>query len=109
MHIMADMDRFRPLGYFLRSDGLLLYQGKICVLVDEELRQEILSKVHRSRYAFHVEVGKMYQDLRRQYWLNDMKRHVVEFVSCCLVCQQVNVEHQRPVGLLRLLSIPEWK
>ncbi|KAA0063967.1 gag protease polyprotein [Cucumis melo var. makuwa] len=32
---------------------------------------------------------KMYQDLKRVYWWRNMKREVAEFVSKCLVCQQV--------------------
>ena len=38
-----------------------------------------------------------------------MKREIADFVSRCLICQQVKVEHQRPAGLLQPLSIPEWK
>ena len=38
-----------------------------------------------------------------------MKRDVTEYVSKCLTCQQVKVEHQVPTGLLNPLSIPQWK
>ena len=38
-----------------------------------------------------------------------MKKDVAEFVSRCLICQQVKAEHQRPAGLLRSLPIPLWK
>ena len=38
-----------------------------------------------------------------------MKRDVAEYVSKCLTCQQVKVEHQAPVGKLKPLTIPEWK
>ena len=38
-----------------------------------------------------------------------MKRDIAEFVSKCLVCQQVKVEHQKPVETLQPLLIPEWK
>ena len=38
-----------------------------------------------------------------------MKRDIAEFVSRCLVCQQVKAEHQKPSGILQLLPIPEWK
>ena len=31
------------------------------------------------------------------------------FVSCCLTCQQVKIEHQRPAGTLQPLPIAEWK
>ena len=38
-----------------------------------------------------------------------MKRDISEFVSKCLVCQQVKAEHQVPSGLLQPIMIPEWK
>ena len=38
-----------------------------------------------------------------------MKRDIADFVSKCLTCQQVKLEHQRPSGLLQQLTIPEWK
>ena len=37
-----------------------------------------------------------------------MKRDIAEFVSKCLTCQQVKIEHQRPSGLLQPLEIPTW-
>ena len=37
-----------------------------------------------------------------------MKRDIADFVSKCLTCQQVKLEHQRPSGLLQQLTIPEW-
>ncbi|KAL4016714.1 hypothetical protein IC575_024371 [Cucumis melo] len=46
---------------------------------------------------------------RRVYWWRNMKREVAEFVSRCLVCQQVKAPRQKPAGLLQPLSIPEWK
>ncbi|GJT09559.1 putative nucleotidyltransferase, ribonuclease H [Tanacetum coccineum] len=38
-----------------------------------------------------------------------MKRDVATFVSKCLTCQQVKIEHQRASGLLQPLEIPVWK
>ena len=35
-----------------------------------------------------------------------MKRDVAAHVD---VCQRVKAEHQRPVGLLHPLKVPEWK
>ncbi|KAA0053631.1 ty3-gypsy retrotransposon protein [Cucumis melo var. makuwa] len=57
----------------------------------------------------HPGSTKMYQDLKRVYWWRNMKREVAEFVSKCLVCQQVKAPRQKPAGLLQPLSIPEWK
>ena len=38
-----------------------------------------------------------------------MKNDIVEYVSKCLTCQQVKVEHQVPSGLLNPIPIPQWK
>ena len=38
-----------------------------------------------------------------------MKKDVSEFVTKCMVCQKVKVEHQVPSGLLKPIKIPEWK
>ena len=38
-----------------------------------------------------------------------MKKEVVDFISKCLECQKVKVEHRHPTGLLQPLPIPEWK
>nr|XP_009773227.1 PREDICTED: uncharacterized protein LOC104223475 [Nicotiana sylvestris] len=51
----------------------------------------------------------MYRTVKEHYWWSGMKRDIAEFISKCLVCQQIKVEHQVPAGLLQPLSIPEWK
>ncbi|KAM6555529.1 hypothetical protein CsatB_002548 [Cannabis sativa] len=82
---------------------------RVCVLSDVELRNEILEEAHTTPYSLHPGTTKMYQDLRPYYWWCGMKKDVVEFVFRCLTCQQIKAEHQRPVGLLQPLALPEWK
>ncbi|KAL0556122.1 hypothetical protein IC582_004632 [Cucumis melo] len=69
----------------------------------------LLSEAHSSPFTMHPGSMKMYQDLRRVYWWRNMKRKVVDFVSRCLVCQQVKAPRQKPVGLLQPLSVPGSK
>ena len=45
-----------------------------------DLREEILREFHCSRFSVHPGGTKMYQDLRRQYYWSEMKRHVGDFV-----------------------------
>nr|XP_009794039.1 PREDICTED: uncharacterized protein LOC104240843 [Nicotiana sylvestris] len=49
----------------------------------------------------------MYLDLKQFYWWEGTKKDVANFVSSCLTCQQVKAEHQRSVGLLQQIDIPE--
>ncbi|KAA3456128.1 DNA/RNA polymerases superfamily protein [Gossypium australe] len=74
-----------------------------------ELIHLILSEAHNGHLSVHPGSTKMYHDLRQHYWWSGMKRDISDFVSKCLVCQQVKAEHQVPSGLLQPILIPEWK
>ncbi|KAL0553855.1 hypothetical protein IC582_007759 [Cucumis melo] len=95
--------------FSISSDGGLLFERRLCVPSDSAVKTELLSEAHSSPFSMHPGSTKMYQDLKRVYWWRNMKREVAEFVSRCLVCQQVKAPRQKPAGLLQPLSIPEWK
>ena len=82
---------------------------KLCLPDVGELKKEIMEEAHSSAYAMHSVSTKMYHTLREHYWWRGMKKDVVEFVSRCLIFQQVKAKHQRPAGLLQSLPIPQWK
>ncbi|KAL0556757.1 hypothetical protein IC582_005273 [Cucumis melo] len=96
-------------GFSLSYDGGLVFQRRLCVPSDSAIKTELLSEAHSSPFSMHPDSTKMYQDLKRVYWWRNMKREVAEFVSRCLVCQQVKAPRQKPAGLLQPLSISEWK
>ena len=43
------------------------------------------------------------------FWWHGMKKEIARYVSKCLTCQQVKIEHRKSGGLLQPLPIPEWK
>ena len=45
------------------GDGVLCYQGRLCVPYVGELRQHILAEAHNSRYSIHPGATKMYRNL----------------------------------------------
>ena len=49
------------------GDGVLRYQGRLCVPDLGPLRQYILAEPHNSRYSVHPGDTKMYRDLREVY------------------------------------------
>ena len=67
--------------------------NRLCVPQDVELRQMILEEANSASYAIHPGSVKMYRTLREHYWWQGMKRDIVEFISRCLVCQQIKAEH----------------
>jgi hypothetical protein len=47
--------------------------------------------------------------MKKLFWWHGMKKDIAKFVSKCLTCQKIKVEHERPSGPLQPLDIPEWK
>ncbi|TYK19165.1 ty3-gypsy retrotransposon protein [Cucumis melo var. makuwa] len=95
--------------FFISSDDGLTFEGRLCVSEDSAVKTKLLPEAHSSPFTMHPGSTKMYQDLRSVYWWRNMKREVADFVSRCLVCQQVKAPRQRPAGLLQPLNVPGWK
>ena len=95
--------------YALRSDGILRFQGRVCMPDNVEVKKVILEEGHKSRLSLYPGMTKMYQDLKEAFWWQGMKKDVANFVSACLTCQKAKVEHQRPGGIMQPLEIPVWK
>ncbi|GKA35128.1 putative reverse transcriptase domain-containing protein [Tanacetum coccineum] len=74
-----------------------------------DLRTVIMHEPHKSKYSIHSGSDKMYQDMKKLYWWPNMKADITTYVSKCLTCAKVKVEHQKPSGLLVQPKIPEWK
>ena len=75
------------------DQGVIRYDTRLWVPDSEELRKEVLKEAHSSAYSVHPGSTKMYKDLKRYFWWNNMKRDVADHVAKCLVCQQVKIEH----------------
>nr|AAT39297.2 Gag-pol protein, putative [Solanum demissum] len=109
LEFKANVQKQRVLAFEQGGDGVLRYQGRLCVPMVDGLQERIMEEAHSSRYSIHPGSTKMYHDLREVYWWNGMKKGIAEFVAKCPNCQQVKVEHQRPVGLAQRIKLPEWK
>lgn len=57
----------------LHENGILRFWRKVCVPNNNELKKEILAKVHHSKFAIYPGSTKMYQNLQKQYWWSGMK------------------------------------
>ncbi|KAK1431931.1 hypothetical protein QVD17_08737 [Tagetes erecta] len=91
------------------SNGVLWCGKRLCVPDDPSIRDSLLAEAHSSPFSIHPGSTKMYRDLRQNFWWNGMKEDVARYVSKCLTCQQVKIEHQRASGLLQPLDISVWK
>ncbi|WMV41032.1 hypothetical protein MTR67_034417 [Solanum verrucosum] len=71
------------------GDGVLRCEGRLCVPNDDDLREQIFSEAHSSRYSIHSGASKKYLDLWEIYWWNGLKRNIAGFVAKCHNCQKV--------------------
>lgn len=74
-------------------DEALLINQSICILNDLELRRIILEGEYNNKFTINLGSSKLYQDLKKNYWWPDIKEDIVGYVTWCLICQQVKIEH----------------
>nr|GEX47430.1 hypothetical protein [Tanacetum cinerariifolium] len=83
-----------------RTDGTLCLNNKSWLLCYGELRTLKMHESQKSKYSVHPGFDKMYQDMKLLYWWPNIKVDIATYVSKCLTCLKVKVEHQKPSGLL---------
>ena len=88
------------------GDGVLRYQGRLCVPDVGELRQHILAEDHNSRYSIHQGDTKMVPRSAGSLLVEWHERDIADFVSKCTNCQQVKVEHKKLGGMTQEIDIP---
>jgi hypothetical protein len=82
---------------------------QVCVHNSHKLRNLVLKEMHNVPYVEHPGYQKTIETLRGQYFWSGMKKNVVEYISKCMECLKVKVEHRHPARLLQPLPIPKWK
>ncbi|XP_058741055.1 uncharacterized protein LOC131613397 [Vicia villosa] len=106
---MVGIDQSENNDFRLDAQGMLRFHNRICIPDDPEIKRMILEESHRSNLSIYPGATKMYQDLKNLSRWPGMKRDVVQFVYACLTCQKSKVIHQKRVGLMKPLEVPEWK
>ncbi|GKB53893.1 putative nucleotidyltransferase, ribonuclease H [Tanacetum coccineum] len=107
--IMQNLEDGKQDEFWLDDHEVLRCGDRLCVPGNTEIREALLSEAHSSPDSIHTGSTKMYRDLKKNFWWSGKKKDVVEFVTKCLTCQQVKIEHKQASGLLRQLEILVWK
>ena len=93
--------------YTIDDKGWLRRDGRLCVPQAKELVKKVREEAHHSKMTIHPGGDKMYKDLKRVFFWSGMKKDVADFVSKCMICQQVKAEQKKPGGLLHPLEVPQ--
>jgi len=86
---------------------LVLKEGKVYILKDEELRTEIIWLYHDVLIAEHGGKWKMVELVTRNYWWPGVTRKVGRYVEGCDLCQQMKNRTEEVVGKLKLGEVLE--
>ncbi|GJS29422.1 putative reverse transcriptase domain-containing protein [Tanacetum coccineum] len=81
------------------------HPGKANVVADALNRKERVKPRRVRAMAMTIQSGVKIMILAAQ----SMNKDIATYVSKCLTCLKVKVEHQKPLSLLQQPEIPEWK
>nr|GEU89089.1 putative reverse transcriptase domain-containing protein [Tanacetum cinerariifolium] len=90
------------------------HPGKANVVVDALSQKERIKplRVHALVMTIGLDLPRKTSSLKMWellYWWPNMKADIATYVSKCLTCLKVKLEHQKPSGLLVQPEIPQWK
>jgi transposase InsO family protein len=88
------------------QDDLILYQGKVYVPKDPDLRHDIVHAHHDSPAAGHPGRWKTLELVSRNYWWPGLPRYIGSYVSGCDTCQRVKSFPASKVGKLMPNKVP---
>ena len=94
-------------GLTWEEDGVVYMEGRIYVLNNKKIKEEILKENHDLVDVGYLGQHRMLELLKRMYWWPGLKEDVKKYVQGCFKCQQNKVQHQRKVGELHPLKIPK--
>jgi len=89
------------------EDKVVYMEGRIYVLNNNKIREEILKENHDSVDIGYPGQHRMLKLLKKTYWWLGLKKDVKRYIQGCFKCQQNKVQHQRKVGELHPLEIPQ--
>ena len=61
------------------EDESLWFHSRICVPDIKEINNLILKEAHETPYSIHPGSTKMYMDLKKTVWWNNMKREIASY------------------------------
>jgi len=86
---------------------LVLKEGKVYILKDEELRAEVIWLYHDITAVRHRGRWKTVELVTRNYWWPEVTRDVRKYVEGCDLCQRMKNRTEEFAGKLKLSEVPK--
>ena len=94
-------------GSTWKKDRMVYMEGRIYILNNKKIREEILKENHDLVDIGHSGQQRMLELLKRNYWWPGLKEDIKKYVQECFKYQQNKVQYQKKPGELHLLEIPQ--
>ena len=94
-------------GLTWEEDRVVYMEGKVYVLNNKKLREEILEENHNSVDVGHPGQQRMLELIKRNYWWPGIKEDIKKYIQGCFKYQQNKVQHQKKAEEPHPLEIPQ--
>lgn len=89
------------------EDGLLLYQGRLFIAEDDQLRTKLLHKIHATMLAAHPGRNKTRKIAAQQFYWPRMNSDIDIYIAACQSCRRASTPRDKTPGLLKPLPIAD--
>jgi transposase InsO family protein len=87
-------------------DGIVMWNERVYVPIDQKLREDIIREHHDSRLAGHPGQYRTHELITRNYWWPRIMRDVRRYVAGCESCQRTKPRHSKIAAPLHPNEIP---
>src|SRR5258708_2791793 len=88
------------------AEGIVLYQGKVYVPDNPQLRHDLVHVHHSAIVAGHPGHWKMLELVSWNYWWPGLSRYIAKFIMGCNACNQTKTFPMQKVGKLIPNKVP---
>src|SRR5258707_12723423 len=89
------------------AEGIVLYQGKVYIPDNPQLRHDLVHVHHSATVAGHPRHWKMLELVSWNYWWPGLSRYITKFVTGCDTCNQMKTFPMQKVGKLIHNKVPD--
>jgi len=93
-------------GVSWEEDGIVYMEGRIYIL-NSKLKEKILQENHDSVDVGHLGQQRILELIKQNYWWLGLKEDIKKYMQGCFKYQQNKVQHQKKLGELYPLEIPQ--
>lgn len=66
-----------------------IFSNRICKVVPSQLTQTVIKEFHDKQFAGHCGINKTIKAISKQFWWENMKQEVGDYIKKCNICQKV--------------------